>query len=154
MNEMRNMKSLRVSDGFSLIEVMVASFFLLVVMLGVLPVFTRSLVTNQMAYDNTRAAAFARSEELIDGRVRLELYKGGVQIAGRESPSSLYDRELSSMDVEGGYDQTDARGFIRINSLRLQAHKLILRRSEEDGGDTDQVAATAAAETEDPAGTV
>lgn len=56
------MKSLRASDGFSLVEVLVASFFLLIVLLGVLPVFTRSTVTNQMAYDNTRAAAFARSE--------------------------------------------------------------------------------------------
>ncbi len=31
------------------------------------------------------------------------------------------------MDVEGGYDQTDARGFIRINALRLKAHKVIVR---------------------------
>lgn len=52
----------RTSDGFSLVEVLVASFFLLIILLGVLPVFTRSTVTNQMAYDNTRAAAFARSE--------------------------------------------------------------------------------------------
>jgi argininosuccinate synthase len=65
---------------------------------------------------------------LIDGRVRLQLYKGNVSVQGRESPSSLYDRELSSMDVEGGYDQEDARGFIRINALRLRAHKLILRK--------------------------
>jgi argininosuccinate synthase len=80
-------------------------------------------------------AAFAQSEELIDGRVRLSLYKGGMQILGRESHSSLYDRELSSMDVEGGYDQSDARGFIRINSLRLKAHKVILgsvAESEDD----------------------
>jgi argininosuccinate synthase len=82
-------------------------------------------------------AAFAQSEELIDGRVRLDLYKGGVSIRGRESHSSLYDRELASMDVEGGYDQADARGFIRINSLRLRAHKLILGRAAEDqAGDT------------------
>jgi len=76
-------------------------------------------------------AAFAQSEELIDGLVRLELYKGNVTILGRESPSSLYDRDLSSMDVEGGYDQTDARGFIRLNALRLQAHKVIVTGAEE-----------------------
>jgi len=73
-------------------------------------------------------AAFAKSEELIDGRVRLELYKGNVIVLGRESPSSLYDRELSSMDVEGGYDQQDARGFIRLNAIRLKAHRVILER--------------------------
>jgi argininosuccinate synthase len=77
-------------------------------------------------------AAFAKSEELIDGYVRLELYKGGMSVLGRESHSSLYDRELASMDVEGGYDQVDARGFIRINALRLEAHKLILRRTAAD----------------------
>jgi argininosuccinate synthase len=72
-------------------------------------------------------AAFAQAESLIDGRVRLSLYKGHVTVLGRESSSSLYDQELSSMDVEGGYDQTDARGFIRINALRLKAHRVILR---------------------------
>ena len=74
-------------------------------------------------------AAFRQAEHLIDGRVRVQLYKGSVQILGRESPSSLYDKELSSMDVEGGYDQTDAQGFIRINGLRLRAHSLIVAES-------------------------
>ena len=72
-------------------------------------------------------AAFDQAEELVDGRVRLQLYKGGITVLGRESPSSLYDRDLASMDVEGGYDQTDARGFIRLNALRLKAHRVIVR---------------------------
>jgi argininosuccinate synthase len=77
-------------------------------------------------------AAFQQAERLIDGRVRLKLYKGNVVSEGRESSSSLYDRELASMDVEGGYDQEDARGFIRINSLRLRAHKLIVRKTGDE----------------------
>jgi argininosuccinate synthase len=72
-------------------------------------------------------AAFDQSQQLIDGRVRLSLFKGNASVLGRESTSSLYDRELASMDVEGGYDQTDARGFIRLAGLRLKAHKVILR---------------------------
>jgi argininosuccinate synthase len=75
-------------------------------------------------------AAFARSEELIDGQVRLRLYKGGVTVLGRSSPSSLYDRALASMDVEGGYDAEDARGFIRVNALRLKAHRVIVKAGE------------------------
>ena len=71
-------------------------------------------------------AAFLQAERIIDGTVHLRLYKGNVTILGRESPSSLYDRNLSSMDVEGGYDQTDARGFIRLNALRLKAHQVIV----------------------------
>jgi argininosuccinate synthase len=77
-------------------------------------------------------AAFAQSEKLIDGFVRVQLFRGNVIPRGRESPYSLYDRDLSSMDIEGGYDQTDARGFIRINALRLRAHKLILREAGEE----------------------
>ena len=76
-------------------------------------------------------AAFAQAEELIDGEVRLRLYKGTVTVLGRTSSSSLYDRALASMDVEGGYDSSDARGFIRVNALRLKAHRAILRHSEE-----------------------
>lgn len=74
-------------------------------------------------------AAFAQSEKLIDGSVRIELYRGGLRSLGRASLTSLYDQELSSMDMAGGYDQEDARGFIRINALRLRAHKLILRKT-------------------------
>ncbi len=77
-------------------------------------------------------AAFEQSEDLIDGRVRVQLYKGNVVPLGRQSSSLLYDQELSSMDVSGGYDQQDAWGFIRISALRLRAHKLILDQSEEE----------------------
>jgi len=71
-------------------------------------------------------AAIEKSQELIDGSVHLCLYKGNVIIEGRESPSSLYNKELSSMDIEGGFDQTDSKGFIRINAIRLMAHRAIL----------------------------
>ncbi|MCA9664320.1 MAG: argininosuccinate synthase [Myxococcales bacterium] len=82
--------------------------------------------------------AFLRAQEIIDGSVRVSLYKGNVIIEGRQSPSSLYDQELSSMDVEGGYDQKDAAGFIRINALRLKAHRHIVRRSStrDEGSET------------------
>lgn len=75
-------------------------------------------------------AAIEKSQELIDGSVHLCLYKGNVIIEGRESPSSLYDKELSSMDIEGGFDQTDSRGFIRINAIRLMAHRAIIEASK------------------------
>ena len=56
-------------------------------------------------------AAIDKSQEVIDGTVWLTLYKGNVMITGRESPSSLYDQELSSMDIEGGFDQQDSAGL-------------------------------------------
>ena len=75
-------------------------------------------------------AAIEKSQELIDGSVHLCLYKGNVLIEGRESPSSLYNKELSSMDIEGGFDQTDSKGFIRINAIRLMAHRAIVEASK------------------------
>jgi argininosuccinate synthase len=76
-------------------------------------------------------SAVNKSQELIDGHVVLKLYKGGVYPLARYSPSSLYDQELSSMDVEGGFDQTDAQGFIRINAIRLKAHHAICQKQKQ-----------------------
>jgi argininosuccinate synthase len=73
-------------------------------------------------------AAIDKSQELIDGTVSLTLYKGNIIIDGRESPSSLYNKELSSMDIEGGFDQKDSAGFIKINAIRLMAHHAITKR--------------------------
>jgi argininosuccinate synthase len=70
-------------------------------------------------------AAMNKSQELIDGVVYLTLYKGNVMIDGRESSSSLYDQDLSSMDIEGGFNQQDSEGFIKINAIRLMAHHAI-----------------------------
>ena len=71
-------------------------------------------------------AAIDKSQEVIDGSVHICLYKGNIIIEGRESPSSLYNKNLSSMDIEGGFDQTDSKGFIRINAIRLMAHRAII----------------------------
>jgi argininosuccinate synthase len=62
-----------------------------------------------------------RSQEHVEGVVRLKLYKGNVAIAGRKSPKSLYSDALVTFeDDRGAYDQKDASGFIRLNALRLR----------------------------------
>jgi len=76
-------------------------------------------------------AAINKSQELIDGVVYLTLYKGNVLVEGRESPSSLYDKNLSSMDKDGGFDQRDSEGFIKINAIRLMAHHTIVQTKKE-----------------------
>jgi len=73
-------------------------------------------------------SAFNKSQEMITGKVRLSLYKGNVVPVGRESPTSLYNQDQSSMDIEGGFDATDSTGFININAIRLKAHKLVLHK--------------------------
>lgn len=62
-----------------------------------------------------------KSQENVTGKVNLRLYKGNVIVMGRSSPCSLYDEKIASMDVHGDYDQTDAKGFIKLNALRLKA---------------------------------
>lgn len=78
-------------------------------------------------------AAIDKSQEVIDGTVHLSLYKGNITIKGRESHSSLYDKELSSMNIEGGFNQTDSVGFIKINAIRLMAHHAIITRAKARG---------------------
>ncbi|MCH8927392.1 MAG: argininosuccinate synthase [Candidatus Marinimicrobia bacterium] len=78
-------------------------------------------------------SAFNKSQEAIDGKVILSLYKGNVNVIGRESHTSTYNQELSSMEVEGGFDATDSIGFININALRLKAHHLVLHKRKPYG---------------------
>lgn len=61
-----------------------------------------------------------KAQENISGTVTVQLYKGSAYPVARTSPNALYDPLQSSMDEEGGYDQKDAEGFIRINAVRLK----------------------------------
>ena len=66
-------------------------------------------------------ALIDKSQEHVEGEVRLKLYKGNVMVTGRESPKSLYSSTLVTFeDDKGAYDQKDAEGFIRLNALRLR----------------------------------
>ena len=64
-------------------------------------------------------AAIEKSQEHVEGKVYLTLYKGNAIITKRESAKSLYDQDIASMDRLGNYDQMDAKGFIKLNALRL-----------------------------------
>jgi argininosuccinate synthase len=66
-------------------------------------------------------ALIDKSQEHVEGEVRLTLYKGNAIVAGRASPKSLYSSTLVTFeDDKGAYDQKDAEGFIRLNALRLR----------------------------------
>src|SRR5580700_10187169 len=66
-------------------------------------------------------ALIDKSQGAVTGRVTLKLYKGSAWVIGRESPFSLYDKELVTFE-EGAvaYDHRDAGGFIKLNALRLR----------------------------------
>ena len=66
-------------------------------------------------------ALIDKSQEDVEGEVRLTLYKGNVIVSGRKSAKSLYSDALVTFeDDRGAYDQKDAAGFIRLNALRLR----------------------------------
>jgi len=65
-------------------------------------------------------AAIDEAAKTTTGIARIKLYKGNVIVAGRKSPNSLYDEDVATFETDTVYDQKDAHGFIRLNSLRLR----------------------------------
>jgi argininosuccinate synthase len=70
-------------------------------------------------------ALIDKSQEHVEGTVRLKLYKGNVMVCGRKSPKSLYSlKHVTFEEDAGAYDQRDAEGFIKLNALRLRLAKM------------------------------
>ena len=65
-------------------------------------------------------ALIDKSQERVEGKVRLKLYKGNVFVMGRESSKTLYSMSHVTFEEDSVYDQTDAQGFIKLNALRLR----------------------------------
>ena len=66
--------------------------------------------------------AIDQTQDVVNGEVRIKLYKGNVSVIGRQSEShSLFDANIATFDDDGGaYNQADAEGFIKLNALRLR----------------------------------
>ncbi|MBP3225082.1 MAG: argininosuccinate synthase [Campylobacter sp.] len=60
-----------------------------------------------------------KSQECVNGTVRIELYKGNVIVRGRESKDSLFNVEFSTFEEDAVFNQKDADGFIKLNALRF-----------------------------------
>jgi argininosuccinate synthase len=67
------------------------------------------------------------SQKNVTGTVRVKLYKGGIYVAGRKSPVSLYNPHIATMEADPtkAYNQDDATGFIRLNGLRLRVNSAV-----------------------------
>lgn len=64
-------------------------------------------------------AAIDKTQEHVEGRVTLKLYKGNILVVGRESKKSLFSEPHSTFEEDDVYNQQDAEGFIKLNALRL-----------------------------------
>jgi argininosuccinate synthase len=70
-------------------------------------------------------AAIDKTQEMVNGTVRIKLYKGSVTVVGRKSEDSLFSEKIATFeDDEGAYNQKDAAGFIKLNALRLRLKAL------------------------------
>ena len=78
--------------------------------------FSPERETLQVMIDNT--------QKRVTGTARLKLYKGSVTVVGRKSPHSLYHEGFATFGAEKVYNQADAEGFIKLNSLRLRIRKM------------------------------
>ena len=66
-------------------------------------------------------AAIDHSQTVVNGTVRLKLYKGNVMVVGRQSEDSLFDESIATFEEDAGaYNQADAEGFIKLNALRMR----------------------------------
>lgn len=61
-----------------------------------------------------------KSQKGVTGTARVKLYKGSCTVVGRKAPESLYRPDLATFEADGGYNQKDAEGFIKLNALRLK----------------------------------
>ena len=73
---------------------------------------------------NSILAFVNETQKNVTGDVKILLYKGNVRILGRRSDYSLYSNQLATFEEDNLYDQSDATGFIKLNSLRLILNKL------------------------------
>ena len=64
-------------------------------------------------------ASIDKSQEFVNGIVRLKLYKGNVMVVGRQSADTLFNPEYSTFEEDEVYNQKDAEGFIKLNALRF-----------------------------------
>jgi argininosuccinate synthase len=64
-------------------------------------------------------AAIDKTQEFVQGSVRLKLYKGSIMVVGRSSDVSLFNPEYSTFEEDEVYNQKDAEGFIKLNALRF-----------------------------------
>jgi len=75
-------------------------------------------------------ALIDESQKNVTGTARLKLYKGNCTVVGRRSPLSLYSEEFATFERDTVYNQRDAEGFIKLNSLRLRMRKMAGEKSE------------------------
>ncbi|MEM3040168.1 MAG: argininosuccinate synthase, partial [Candidatus Methanomethylicaceae archaeon] len=72
-----------------------------------------------------------KTNERVEGRVRLRLYKGSAMVVGRESPYSVYDFKTATYDSSSTFDQSLSRGFVPLWGLQTVVSRKVMSRKSE-----------------------
>lgn len=70
------------------------------------------------------------SQEKVSGEVKLKLYKGGLQVIGRSSPMSLYDKNLANYNIKTTFDQSSSKGFIELWGMQTRIYNTLKKASK------------------------
>lgn len=84
----------------------------------------------QMIYDglwfnptmDALIAFLKQSQEVVNGVLRVKLFKGNVIVEGRKSDNSLYNENLATYTSADTFDQDAAIGFIKLWGLPTKVH--------------------------------
>jgi argininosuccinate synthase len=91
-----------------------------------------SLIYNGLWWSPERIALqtlIDHTQQMVNGVVRLKLYKGSVSVISRDSANTLFDQNIATFDDDGGaYNQADAGGFIKLNALRMRIAETAKRK--------------------------
>jgi argininosuccinate synthase len=71
-----------------------------------------------------------RTQENVQGEVRVKLYKGGRQVVGRSSPMSLYDKNLANYNIKTTFNQSYSKGFIELWGLQTRMYNALKRTAK------------------------
>lgn len=92
-----------------------------------------SLIYNGLWFTRKREALDAlinKTQELVNGTVRIKLYKGNCMIVGRKSDDSLYSADIATFDASTLYDQKDATGFLNLYGLPIKVEAMMRSRKK------------------------
>jgi argininosuccinate synthase len=71
-----------------------------------------------------------KTQENVNGEVRVKLYKGGLQVVGRSSPMSLYNQNLVNYNIKTAFDQSHSKGFIELWGMQTRMYNVLKRKAK------------------------
>jgi argininosuccinate synthase len=66
----------------------------------------------------------------VTGEVKLKLYKGSLQVIGRSSPNSLYDKNLANYNIKTSFNQSYSEGFIQLWGLQTRMYNVLKKTAK------------------------